>query len=398
MMIIDRKSNFMFYEFQLLYQTSSDVCYQNYDNLSYTANVDFTKILITPYRKVVIPPPMSEKEVEINDIPKTLWFYRNGIFVLFKTSIGYINWVNGKFTTEEFQYKGVAKSIIFIESENKTENVSGVILITWSEHNKKKDSLIEVLVSVNSDDKLIIYKHISQSTNKVYSWCVSPYKWYEDDYVNLEWKELNKTYTNRKSTNNDHEDENPTMAMFLRQQEDEEDTFDQYEKCVFIQYLNKKIQKYIPALLKGDERGDFKDIWFEISHLCAQIDAAFLWGELCLFTLSNNSKLSINGILFSKECTSLFISREFLFFINSTQALFHHLFVYNLNRNLPLPVPDSKDSDPSHIVPKLPGTEDDSFHIRNVERGAKIVCWNMTKSIIQMPRGNLEGKNILKNI
>ena len=63
-----------------------------------------------------------------------------------------------------------------------------------------------------------------------------------------------------------------------------------------------------------------------------------------------------------------------MFFINSTQALFHYLYVYNLNKNLPLPVVDAKDPDPSQAVPKLPTTEDDSFHIRNVERGTKIVC------------------------
>ena len=70
------------------------------------------------------------------------------------------------------------------------------------------------------------------------------------------------------------------MAMFLRQQEDNEDTFDQYEKCIFVQYLNKKIQKYIPALLRDEESGEFKDLWFELSHLCSQIDASFLCGEL----------------------------------------------------------------------------------------------------------------------
>ena len=396
LMIIDKESNFMFYEFQLLYQTSSDVGYQNFDNLSYTANVDFTKIMITPFRKVVIPPPMSEKEIEVCEIPKTLWFYsKNRIFVLFKSKIGYIDCQTGLFTTEEFNYKGVAKGIIFVESENQNNVTSGVLLIAWSEHNKKKDTLIEVLVRIDSENKIIISKTVSQSSNKVYSWCVSPYKWFDDEHVNVEWKELNKHYINKKSINDDHEDQNPTMAMFLRQQEDNEDTFDQYEKCIFVQYLNKKIQKYIPALLRDEESGEFKDLWFELSHLCSQIDASFLCGELWIFSLSNNSKLSINGKLFSKEWTSLFITRDFMFFINSTQALFHYLYVYNLNKNLPLPVVDAKDPDPSQAVPKLPTTEDNSFHIRNVERGTKIVCWNMTKSILQMPRGNLEGNPLL---
>lgn len=392
MMIIDQESNFMFYEFHMLYQTSSDVGYRSFDNLSYTANIDFTKVLVTPFRKLVIPPPMSEKEIEVNEIPKALCFYKNGIFVLFRSRIGYINCQTGEFTSEEFKYKGVAKGIIFVESDIQNDDVSGVLVIAWSEHNKKKDTLVEVLLRINSENKLAIDKSISQSSNKVYSWCVSPYKWFDDEYVNQECKELNKHYISRKTDHDDHEEQNPTMAMFLRQQEDQEDTSDQVEeKCIFVQYLNKNIQRYIPALLIDEEKGEFKDLWFELTHLWWQIDASFLCGELCIFTLSNNSKLSINGKLFSKEWTSLFITREFVFFINSTQALFHYLYVYNLNKNLPLPVLDPKDPDPSRAIPKLPTTEDDSFHIRNVERGTKIVCWNMTKTILQMPRGNLEG-------
>jgi len=65
MMIVDKQANFTFYEFQLVYQTSSDVGYKTFDNLSYTANIDFTRVLVTPFRKVVIPPPLSEKEIEL---------------------------------------------------------------------------------------------------------------------------------------------------------------------------------------------------------------------------------------------------------------------------------------------------------------------------------------------
>jgi hypothetical protein len=81
-----------------------------------------------------------------------------------------------------------------------------------------------------------------------------------------------------------------------------------------------------------------------------------------------------------------------MFFINSTQSLFHSLLVYNLNKSLPLPVYDPNEPDTTKMVPKLPLIGDDSFYVRNVERGARLVCCNLTKTIIQMPRGNLEGK------
>jgi len=202
----------------------------------------------------------------------------------------------------------------------------------------------------------------------------------------------NRYYTNRKTETKDDEDTNPSMAMFLGQQEEEKDEHLD-DKCVYMQYLNKNIQKYYPALLKETDQGEFNDLWFNLSHLCFQMTAAYVVGELCIFTLSNNSKLSINGKLFSKDCTSMLITKEFVFFINSTQALFHHLYVYNLNKRLPLPVPDPNEPDMAKNIPKFPSIEESSFHIRNVERGARLICCNMTKTIIQMPRGNLEGES-----
>jgi hypothetical protein len=133
-------------------------------------------------------------------------------------------------------------------------------------------------------------------------------------------------------------------------------------------------------------------VWFELNHLCHQLFAAYVCGDLCIFSLSNSFKLSINGKLFSKDCTSLLLTRDFMFFINSTQSLFHSLLVYNLNKSLPLPVCDPNEPDTTKMVPKLPVIGDDTFYVRNVERGARLVCCNLTKTIIQMPRGNLEGK------
>lgn len=154
------------------------------------------------------------------------------------------------------------------------------------------------------------------------------------------------------------------MAMFLGQQEDEREQFVD-DKCIYIQFLNKKFQKYYPALLTSSDSGSFQDIWLNLPHLCTELVAAYLTGSLCLFTLSPTSKLSINGHLVSKDCTSMYLTPSFLLFTTSTQSLFHHLYAYNLSKAFPLP--DSSGS------PKLPTTEDDSFYVRNVERGARLV-------------------------
>ena len=66
----------------------------------------------------------------------------------------------------------------------------------------------------------------------------------------------------------------------------------------------------------------------------------------------------------------------------------HELFIYDLNRKLPKPINININTEP----PKLASLEEDSnFNVRAVERGSRIVVINKSKTILQMPRGNLEG-------
>ena len=50
--------------------------------------------------------------------------------------------------------------------------------------------------------------------------------------------------------------------------------------------------------------------------------------------------------------------------------MFHNLLTYNLNK----PFPSSRGGE----LPSFPKSADQSFHVRNVERGAKIVMSNRT--------------------
>lgn len=98
-------------------------------------------------------------------------------------------------------------------------------------------------------------------------------------------------------------------------------------------------------------------------------------------------RLYLNDKLFSNECTSFFLSQTFLAFINSTSGLSHELFIYDTNRILPKPL-NQNGNEP----PKLAILQDDSnFNVRAVERGSRIVTINGTRTVLQMPRGNLEG-------
>lgn len=87
-MILSKNSDFAFYDFHFTYQTSSDLSSKPFEHLSYTVNIDYRKAILTPFKKVVIPPPMGEKEISLIDIPSTLCFYRNMLFLVFKNKIG----------------------------------------------------------------------------------------------------------------------------------------------------------------------------------------------------------------------------------------------------------------------------------------------------------------------
>ena len=78
---------------------------------------------------------------------------------------------------------------------------------------------------------------------------------------------------------------------------------------------------------------------FSMQHLCIKLQSALLSGKEVVVGLSSNLRLYINGHLFSNECTCFLLTQNFLLFVNSTSGLSHELFMYDLNK--PLPVPSS---------------------------------------------------------
>ena len=78
-------------------------------------------------------------------------------------------------------------------------------------------------------------------------------------------------------------------------------------------------------------------ILFSMQHLCVKMQSAFLSGKEVVIGLTANLRLYINGHLFSNECTCFLLTQNFLMFVNSTSGLSHELFVYDLNKSLPVP-------------------------------------------------------------
>lgn len=92
--------------------------------------------------------------------------------------------------------------------------------------------------------------------------------------------------------------------------------------------------------------------------------------------------LYLNCNLLSSMCLSYHLSRSFLAFTVQANAPLHLLHLYDLSKDLPVTLqgPSTPPNPPSA----------DSFSLRNVERGAKVLLIVGEKLVLQMPRGNLE--------
>lgn len=385
-------SMFSYYEFQFVYHTTNEVAVKEYDNISYTANVDFTKILLTPLGRQVIPPPMSEKAVKVDGVPDSLYFSKNYLFALLRNKVALIDCITSKVhyvqTDGLFAGNFVYQKVMFIEKSETDQVLEGTILLTAMTHKaKSKCHIHEIHIQLSDLDEVTIINTASTTSNRVYSWCVGPVQYFDaGEYEAAAESSVPLSLSNLPK--DEEGDADARMAMFLGHTSDEEQVkqTNEYQQGIYMQYLNKNIQVFKPKTLYGDDN-EPTDYEHQVSHLCYQIEAVFMRGVISIITLSNNGKLSINGDLFSADITSLFVSRSFIFFINGTLYL---MYVYNLNKELPKAVLTLNDPD-AQAMPKLPKLEDDSFHVRNIERGARIVCCNKTKTVLQMPRGNLEG-------
>jgi len=95
-----------------------------------------------------------------------------------------------------------------------------------------------------------------------------------------------------------------------------------------------------------------------------------------------SKSLYLNSNLLSSQCLSYHLSRSFLAFTVQANAPLHLLHLYDLSKDLPVTLQGPA------TAPNPPPA--DSFALRNVERGAKVLLIVGEKLVLQMPRGNLE--------
>ena len=84
-------------------------------------------------------------------------------------------------------------------------------------------------------------------------------------------------------------------------------------------------------------------------------------------------RLFVNGRLLSNKCTSVHLSELFLSFTNSTDAMSHELFNFELSKKLPWSSASINNPEVAADLPSFTEQSEANFNVRAIERGARIV-------------------------
>lgn len=82
--MVHENGDFFFKDFLLSYHTSSSNYNFGKNDLGYTAVVNNRTIQLTPLGKLLMPPPMSEKELNLPSFPNLICLYSHKLFALMK--------------------------------------------------------------------------------------------------------------------------------------------------------------------------------------------------------------------------------------------------------------------------------------------------------------------------
>ena len=163
-----------------------------------------------------------------------------------------------------------------------------------------------------------------------------------------------------------------------------------------VQTTDKQVIKV--SLEEADSANPFftEELLFTTAHLYSKMQAALISGKEVVVGITQTLRLYLNGHLFSNEATCFGLHENFLLFVNSTSGLMHELFIYDMDKRLPRPQAQGLslgETSAEEHPPVLASMEEKggNFNVRAVERGTRIVVTNGYKTILQMPRGNLEG-------
>eukprot|EP00743_Colponemidia_sp_Colp-15_P007997 GILK01008662.1.p1 GENE.GILK01008662.1~~GILK01008662.1.p1 ORF type:complete len:1374 (-),score=250.17 GILK01008662.1:279-4400(-) len=352
------------------------------------AVVDGAKLLLTPLRKVVIPPPMSACVLPLSAPPLAVAFSNSGkmavlssdrslqlfeqpfvdlnqlaeppalIGVIHESDLQFpVSSLNHLLWTERFSLKQADPSYL------------GSVLAVHSSHNSKTDVLVEIVVEKPHDGVLRVRQVFrTNCSEKILRTCLSAH----DVFKSSQHLTVSPTV-----------DVNDADDSTFMDREDNATDVNGGSSFVFLELVDGSVLTY-SFPLDGRQEGTLR-AFTRFPNPCQQIAAAMFQGKEVLVGLTNRSRLYVDMQLMSNECSSFALHDEFLLFINHGGGLSHTL--YLLNFNLPIPQPQEAGKPP--VFPQ-PGIHE--YTVRAVERGSRVVCAvpNDVKVVTQMPRGNLE--------
>lgn len=305
-------------------------------NESLIAVIDGTKLLLTPFKRMTTPPPMSATSIDIKDIDKkgkinlvTFDIEKNNIIVF--TSTGYLIFYSAYkpiINKDKPSIFNCSPSVIgFIQDDNLRDirhavglNETSFLLVKSLEDGQ--DVLVTYHVVIN-DGKIEIKNTIEKSipsNMKIFRVCVNP------------------------NSGN-----------------------------IFVEFDDGKIYRYDITENKLSREGNLN-----FPAVCSWIKPTTFCDEEVIVGLTRNSKLYIKGDLISNECNSFYIGSDYLMFTTLTHTLRFMALHLTIQENL------------SILEHAKTRKHDDS--IRELEQGSYLITsvYHGTRVVLQLPRGNLE--------
>ncbi|ESP00729.1 hypothetical protein LOTGIDRAFT_112482, partial [Lottia gigantea] len=315
--------------------------------------IDGKNVLMTPFRKMVVPPPMSAYNLTLPQFVQQVMFcledqYSNNIAVLLQdNTVAFYSYhiSQGKECTgvnvtaaggTGFSIKcqlPVFTGIYHIEGLESSQHPLSLYHTIWV----KSDILVLITISEDGSCSTLYKTHVNSTNNKLDVKCKTDIE--------------NHVYNISKCQASD----NLVLQLI-------DGTLLQYD------LESDSILPWVDS--NGDE--------VKFPSPCSTLSVCKLGGQVVVLGLTDRYRFYVNNIEVASNCSSFIVHSEFLLLT----TLSHTLRCINLHTQL-------KD------LPSLSDGKEHPFDesIRRVERGSRIVLVvpDDIKLILQMPRGNLEG-------
>eukprot|EP01132_Coremiostelium_polycephalum_P004274 gene4274-5347_t len=369
--VLTKEGRYTEYKFCWDYNVSQGT---SIENPSIVVMVDGSALKMTPFRRLVVPPPMSAYTIQLPSIC-SLFAFNSSTYQLAVLTVDNSLYI---YTPAQLPPMPVApnKSPVL-------PNYSIAPTLTTSLVNIPKDTIkvnhLRHLVWLSQGKLVAVESSVSQPDTIV----EISYSIQEGNKVSID--SIHKTQTPNKVLRLTHHLDSTDRLLF--------ETIDGYVYFYHSTSATSSSPTFLPFTLAHEESG------FKFQTPCPWFASTSICQEDSVVGLNDRSKLYINQNLVCSECNSFAIHNKFLLFTTISHVLRSvSLSVPPPTTPLITPPNNNLHNNGVHLgqnldkLPKsnTPTTYDDS--IRDVERGSRIVAVvpHDTRLVLQMPRGNLE--------